>query len=163
MNLRILISLLYILLLTNSQANAQPAKGTSLPDFKFYTLDDKSFTRKNIKEGKKSIIILFDTGCDHCQREIKDIDKHYAEFKNTYFYLVSFDAKQQINKFMSTYGKRLQNKQNVIIMRDTDHQFIPNFQPTKFPAMYVYSVKNKLIEYIGGQKDIKHIIALTKK
>jgi hypothetical protein len=157
-----LLSLIFVLFATVS-SQSQPRKGAPMPDFKFYKLNSAPFTRNDVPAGKKSIIILFDSTCDHCQQEIKDIGSRYSDFKNTNFYLVSFDVKPQIDKFMSTFGKVLNGKPNVVVLRDVGYDFVPKFQPTKFPAMYIFSEKKQLIEYIAGQKDVAYILAALKK
>lgn len=134
-------------------------KDSAMPDFKFFKLEDLSpFTKHDIDSKKKSIIILFDTSCSHCQDEIAAIGKRYADFKRVNLYLVSMDDKASIESFMSFYGKELKSKKNVIVLQDTDRDFLPKFHPTKFPAMYIYSEAKKLISYFAGQKDLKEIV-----
>ena len=164
MNVRSVHPILYVffLLAGCSNAKSQQPKAAVMPDFKFYRLDDTPFTRNDITAGKKSMVILFDTSCEHCQHEMEDIGSRYADFKDINFYLVSLDDKPEITGFMQTFGKELNGKDNVTVLQDKDHLFIPKFLPTKYPAMYIYSAKQQLIEYIGGQKDVEDVIAALK-
>ena len=134
-----------------------------MPRFTFYTYEDATpFTTDDIEHGRKSVIVLFDTNCSHCQAEIDSIGKHYDEFKKVDIYLITLDAKPEIERFMNTYGAALNGKNNVAILLDTNREFIPKFQPTKYPALYVYSENKKLIKYFAGQNDIKEIVKATK-
>lgn len=145
------------------RVKSQQHLGGEMPEFTFYRLKDSSaFTNENIEPGKKSLIILFDTSCSHCQAEMDSIGKHYNEFKKVNFYLVTLDAKPEIATFMNKYGAGLNGKKNVIILLDSAHEFIPKFQPTKYPAMYVYSEKKKLIKTFFGQKDVEEVLEATK-
>lgn len=144
----------------NVKSQVQPQ---TIPSFSFLTLDGKPFTDKNIALGKKSIILLFDASCEHCQHEIKAIGKQYSAFKSVNLYLVSMDDKSEIVKFMNTYGKGLNGKKNVTVLNDPQRQFIPKFGPTKYPSMYIYSETGKLIEYLGGQKEVKEVLAALNK
>lgn len=142
---------------------SQQHQGNEMPDFTFYTLKDSTaFTDEDIEPGKKSILILFDTSCSHCQAEMDSIGKRYNEFKHVNFYLVTLDAKPEIATFMNKYGSGLNGKKNVTILLDSGHEFIPKFQPTKYPAMYVYSEHKKLIKSFFGQKDVEDVLEATK-
>lgn len=144
-------------------AKSQQSSTASMPDFTFYTLGDSlPFTKANIEEGKKSIVILFDVSCSHCQDEIASIGKRFGEFQDVNFYLVSFDDKNAIQRFMASYGKVLNGKSNVRVLQDSAHEFIPKFQPTKYPALYVYSEKKTLIKYFAGESEVGDIIAAAK-
>lgn len=139
------------------------AEGAAMPGFTLYRLNNGSpFTKNDMLKGK-SIFILFDSNCDHCQHEVQAIGKHYSAFKNVNLYLVSIENKEPILKFMASYGKLLNNKKNVTILQDRDRQFISSFQATAYPAIYTYSDKNELLKYFGGQSDIKEIIKAIKQ
>ncbi|MXV51118.1 redoxin domain-containing protein [Pedobacter sp. HMF7647] len=153
-----LCCLVFIMSVGCNQSKSQQYQPPTIPDFSFKTLNDKPFTRADIKSGKKSMIILFDTSCEHCQHEMKDIGNRFTDFKNVNFYLVSMDGKTEIVKFMESYGKKLYGQKNVTVLTDSLRQFIPTFQPTKFPAMYAYAANGSLIEYFSGQHDVNDII-----
>lgn len=126
-------------------AQLQPAK--VIPDFTFYDLKDQLFTQKNLKQSQKILFLFFDATCTHCQYETQLIGSHYQDFKNTVFYFISMDKKQQIIKFMETYGKQLYGKSNVTVLVDLNRQFIQNFTPSQFPALYIYNANHKLLKY----------------
>lgn len=149
------------LLLVAIDARAQPAQ--TIPAFTFFKLNGQQFTDKNLITGKKSVIIFFDTTCHLCQKEITAIGNRFSEFKNTMFYLVSIEEAPQINKFMASYGKKISNKSNVMVLRDYYKQFIPKFMPERYPALFIYGPDKRLIRHFGGPQNINTIIAAANR
>jgi hypothetical protein len=130
-----------------------------LPDFKFVKMDGSAFTKSQIKPLEKSILIYFDPTCDHCQQEVEEIGKRFADFKNASFYLVSRSSKPEVNMFMQTYGKKINGKKNVMVLLDPKNEFMMKFAPKQYPAIYIYS-KGKLLKEFSGITNINEILAV---
>lgn len=143
------------------QAKAQ--QPTLLPQFTFYKLDGKAFSNKDIKQGKKNLLILFDCTCEHCQRETALLNKNYASFKNVNIYMITLDEAYIIPQFFNSYAKGLNTKPNVTVLQDRNHTFIPTFLPTKYPAMFLYSATGKLQLYNSGDGGIKKLLTVVNK
>jgi peroxiredoxin len=137
-------------------AQLTPAK--IIPDFIFYDLNGQSFTQKQIKSSNRILFLFFDATCTHCQYEMQLIGSHYNDFKKTDFYIISMDQKQQIQKFMATYGKQLYGKKNVTVLVDSNRQFIQRFLPSRFPALYIYNAKHQLLKYWDTSIDINEVL-----
>lgn len=137
-------------------AQLQPAK--TIPDFEFYQLNDQPFTQKQLKKQGKILFLFFDATCPHCQYEMQQISSRYKDFKNTSFYIVSMDRKQQIESFMNMYGKALNGKNNVTLLIDTHYQFISRFTPAKFPALYVYNSTHQLLKYWDTSANVDEVL-----
>ena len=61
---------------------AQSAPAQTIPNFKFYKVKSGlSFSNADIPKGKKSVFILFDPGCSHCQTEAGIISENYNKLK----------------------------------------------------------------------------------
>jgi len=129
-----------------------------LPQFKFFKLDGKPFSNVNVNQSKKTLFILFDCTCEHCQREATELNKSYSKFKNVNIYMVTLDEAISIQKFFGTYAPGLNLKPNVVVMQDKNRTFIPTFLPTKYPAMYLYSTIGKLLVFGDGDGGIKKIL-----
>ncbi len=143
-------------------ARAQFTPSPVIPDFTFQTLEGKLFTKKDLASDKKTVFILFDVTCEHCQHEMEAIGKRYSSFRKVALYLVSMDTRPAIEKFMATYGKELYRKSNVTVLQDFKPEFIQKFSPDKYPAIYVYSKTGSLIQFFSGQKDVKDIEKVVK-
>jgi len=149
------------LILTSNSLFAQLIPAKTIPEFTFYKLNGVSFTKKQLKKEGKVLFLFFDATCTHCQYEMQQIGAHYKYFQNTSFYIVSMDRKQQIENFMSTYGKELNGKNNVTVLMDTNRQFIQKFLPSQFPALYIYNSNYQLLKYwdtVGNIDQILNII-----
>ncbi len=150
-------------LILTQDIKAQNGPVKKIPEFTFLTLNGQSFTRNQLKENKKLIIVFLDITCDHCQKEIALIGDHVNEFKNSEFYLVSLNDVNGIKKFMGTYGKKLNGRSNVTVLRDFQNQFIARFKPVQFPALYVFRPDFTLVKYFGQNSDVKEIIKTVNK
>lgn len=153
--------LLVLLLAITCQVKAQ--QPTLLPQFTFFKLDGKSFSNKDLKQGKQNLFILFDCTCEHCQREMKALNANFAQFKKVNIYLITLDEAYIIPQFFNTYAKGLNTKPNVTVMQDKNQMFIPAFLPKMYPAMYLYSPTNKLLVYNSGDGGIKKMIKVINK
>lgn len=162
--IRIVVLLLLPIALSvtkDSFAQVQPAK--TIPEFTFYTTAGQPFTRKNLPVNQKIVFIYFDTTCGHCQEEITAIGNRFSEFKNAAFYLVSIEDPNQIDRFMSSYGKKLKGKKHVTVLRDYYKQFIVKFLPDKYPALFVYGPDKRLIRHFGGPQNLNDIISVVNR
>lgn len=145
------------------ELSAQVTPVNKIPEFTFSTLNGQSFTRNELKKNKKLVIVFFDITCDHCQIELAAIGDHINEFKNAEFYLVSLNQVAGIRTFMSTYGRKLNGRSNVTVLRDFQNQFITRFTPVQYPALYVFGQDFRLIKYFGQNSNVKEIISTVNK
>lgn len=156
------LTLLALMVFYSSSILAQKTPD-SIPDFTFFKLDGTAFNRNQIVKGEHAIFILYDCGCEHCQHELIDIGKHYSSFKNVSFYLVTMDRKQEIEKFMLSYGRFLKDKPNVILLQDKNMEFIPKFKPLRYPGIFVYSSQGKCLYSNSGTTPLQAILSALSK
>jgi hypothetical protein len=83
---------------------------------------------------------------------------NFDKFKNANFYLVSQQDPALVNEFMNTYGKKMQNKTNVHVLLDRNYEFLQKFNPSQYPATYVYGQDRKLKSFHDGARPIAQII-----
>ena len=142
--LKLIIFLLCLLAAFESPAQT-PAQ--TIPEFTFYRLDKTPFTNKNVTNGKEVLFIFFDVTCDHCQHTISTLNKRISECQKISIYLISLEDKIAITKFFNQYGKNLPGQKNVTILQDSKEQFITQFNPRKYPSVFLYSAQKKLRLY----------------
>ncbi len=130
------------------------APAETIPDFNFLRLNKSSFTNNNLEPGKMLFFIFFDSECEHCQRTIQHVNQHYQDFKKAAIYLITLDNAENINRFMSKYGNKLISKKNVTLLQDFKNEFIWKFRPRKYPSIFLYSAKKKLILYDDDEKSL---------
>ena len=156
-----LLSLVFFLAFIFDSAKGQ-TPAASIPDVSLSTLAGKPFLTKNIVAGKKSLFVFFDANCDHCQRAVSTISSRYTDLKAINLYLVTLDSKPVLQSFMSSYGKNLQNKKNVMLLQDLKYQFIPHFKPKKYPGIFLYSPQKKLVLYTNDEREVDKVISAAK-
>ena len=133
-----------------------PAK--TLPDFEFSRLDNSSFTKRNMVRGRISFFMFFDPDCEHCQRAIKNIDSQYRSFEKVAVYLISQDNEEKMKGFLNQYTKHLKSQKNVLLLIDNKNQFIVKFKPRQYPAMFLYSMDNTLIDYEDNSETVFRLV-----
>lgn len=131
-----------------------PVKGTDMPKAIFYKADGKTFATAQITTDSKSLLMLFDATCEHCQKVVANLSKRNAELTHINLYLISQDEFRSINYFMDNFGKSLKTMKNVTVLQDRDHVFIPLFHPRQYPALYLYGKDKKLEFYSSDERDV---------
>lgn len=158
-------TLLFALFLTTFSITAMaqsPQVGTDMPKAVFYKTNGTNFSTDQIPKGTKSLIMLFDATCEHCQKVARNISKRSKELNNVNFYLISQDEMRSINYFMDNFGKLLKTMKNVTILQDKDHVFIPMFHPKQYPSLYLYGKDKKLEFYSCDERDVSKFFSRIK-
>jgi len=153
---------LIILSLITSEVTAQ-TPALTLPGFTFYELNNTLFTEKNIQQNKMLFFFFFDPDCEHCQHAMRNLNEHYADYKTAAIYLVSLSDKERVRHFMNEYGSNLKNQKNVTLLQDPKNQFLENFKPRRYPAMYLYSAEKKLVDYEDNEDSMFRFINQLNK
>lgn len=103
-----------------------------------------------------TILILFFSDCDHCQREAKAIHERIDAFKNYTVYFISSDSLKDIQKFADDY--QLNAIPNVKFGNTEVAMVIRSFGAVPTPSVYIYSSQKKLVKQFNGETDIEEII-----
>jgi peroxiredoxin len=124
-----------------------------LPKMAITTLDNSQLAINEL-EGN-NILILFQSDCDHCQREAKEIREHLNSFREYDIYFISADQFQAIQKFGSDYD--LIGHKNIHFAVTTVDEVIKNFGSIPTPSVYIYSEK-RLVKKFNGEVAIEKIL-----
>jgi peroxiredoxin len=110
----------------------------------------------NIRELKgKTMLILFQPDCDHCQREAQEIRKHLDQFDEYSLYFISAGEMPAIEQFGRTYD--LLGHSNIKFAATTAENVLSNFGPIAAPSIYIY-VDQKLVRKFNGEVGIDLIL-----
>jgi hypothetical protein len=104
----------------------------------------------------KIVIILFQTDCDHCQREAVAIQENISAFKPYSLYFITTSSRQQIDTFAKEY--RLADYPNVHFCLTTSQSILDNFGPIDAPSLYIFSSDRKLVKSFNGETPIGEIL-----
>ena len=154
------LAILICFLFSYSGVSAQ-VPANSVPGFTFFKMDGKRFKNNELTLGKKSVFLFFDATCIHCQKAISFFNKHHSELKHTSTYLISLDAKATMQAFLKKYAGSLLKDKNVLTLQDMNNEFILKFKPRKYPSMFLYSEKQKLLFYDDEEKNAPKLLQLV--
>ena len=124
-----------------------------LPKMIITSLDESKINVHALKE--KTILILFQPDCDHCQREAKEIRENLDAFKEYTLYFISADQMASVQKFSEDYG--LSGHSNVRFALTTVDDVIRNFGGIPSPSVYIY-IDQKLVQQFNGEVTIGRIL-----
>lgn len=128
----------------------------TIPQFTIFNVKDSStFTRDNLKKKKPTIFILFSPECEHCQREIKELEAHIDRFKNAQIIMVTYLAFAEMKKFYSDY--HIANYPMITMGRDAKYFFPVYFKLRNMPSIYVYDKKGNFKKAFEGSVNVLKI------
>ena len=157
-----LLSFCFVLIACSSRGN-HDRENTSvsvdatvdLPNITLTKLNGERLQGKDLL-GKKSILILFQTDCDHCQREAKQIKAHLQSFSEYQLYFITNASATEVGKFAVDY--ELSEKSNVIFALTDVQGILNNFGSIPTPSLYIYDAAGKLLRKFNGETDINLIL-----
>lgn len=128
----------------------------TVPEFSFQTLNNKGFTQEGLTKNEYKLFVYFNSDCDYCQSEAKQISNNLPQFKNTQLLFVSFEPIKGIKQFAKTYN--LLDKENITFLQDKEMLFEELFDAKSIPFILLYSKDNLLIEKYKGAAKIDNIL-----
>lgn len=157
-----LLSYLSFNVISKAKEKKQIAKELEIiPEFEFLTVEQKSFTKANLKPKTNSIFIYFNSECDFCQHEAQSISDNLDNFKNVQFIFLSTEPIETIKQFAEQYN--LNNKQNIIFLYDNLDTFSNRFDANSIPYLLVYDKNQKLIKKHKGQFNANGILRVLQQ
>lgn len=131
-----------------------------LPNFKFFNLQNKPFTKDSIPANKKTVLLFFNTTCEHCQYETEKIIKSNKQLQSANFLFVSTQSQKELLQFDSIYHTT--SFPFIRLLRDSSNIFYQAFGTTIVPSSFIYDSKGLLIKKFTGEVKIETIINLLK-
>jgi thioredoxin-related protein len=126
-----------------------------LPNMRLVGLDAKQFNAQSLK-GKRTVLILFQPDCEHCQNESKQIAERLDKFAKYELYFVSTAAIPEIQKFSVDY--KLAGKPNIHFAKTEVQQIIDSFGPIPAPSIFIYSENGEQLNSFQGEMEMDVII-----
>jgi len=136
----------------SKDANAD-ASQNDLPPLAVTTIAGKELKLQEL--NGKVVLILFQTDCDHCQREATAIQQNISAFKDYSLYFITTTAQQEIETFANSY--KLSGYENVHFCKTTGQAILEKFGPIDAPSIYIYS-DQKIVKSFNGETPINEIL-----
>lgn len=129
-----------------------------LPELPFTQLNGVKVVAKNLKG--KTMLVLFQPDCDHCQREAVQIREHLAAFDGYDLYFVSDAALPQLDRFAKEY--KLNGKPNIMFAQATSNDILRTMGNIQTPSMFIYTAEGSLVKSFIGETPIEEILAVLE-
>jgi cytochrome oxidase Cu insertion factor (SCO1/SenC/PrrC family) len=125
-----------------------------LPAIRLTFPDGKKTTAREL--GGKTVLVLFQTDCDHCQREAEQIAAYSKSFEQYKVYFISSSPMSEILKFADTY--HLSNKPNFYFAETPFDDVVNIIGPIETPSLYIYSTDRRLVQSFNGEVAIEVVV-----
>ena len=139
---------------SKKQAESPKQEINEFPYLNYNTLNGEPSSTRNLPGS--SILILFNTDCDHCQREAGEIAEKNEAFKNYELLFIASDSVHHILNFAKTYN--LADKANVKFGRAEGQDVYTNFGSISTPAIYIYNRERKFVKSFLGETPVEELI-----
>jgi thiol-disulfide isomerase/thioredoxin len=134
----------------------------TFPPVKLLLIDSSHFfTKADLSDKKKTMIVIFNPQCDHCQHEAETLSQQLDKLSKVQILMVSTAPLWEIKAFAANYN--LANKPAVQFAQDT-HFFLFSFYNLRsLPFHAFYDKKKQFISAKEGSMTIdKILVALSK-
>jgi len=156
----VIIILIYQILAISKQQNIRNDRVAHLPLFELKKTNGIIFSNSNLRKGVPVIFIYFNSECDLCQVEAKDLVKNIREFKDVQLVFVSFERVSQIVMFKMTYSFDIYD--NVVFLCDYKKTFSETFGVRILPSSIIYDKKGKLVCRNNGAVKVEYLLKVLK-
>ena len=136
------------------QAEVVGVQQNDLPAIRLTFPDGKKTTAREL--GGKTVLVLFQTDCDHCQREAEQIAAFSKSFEKYKVYFISSSPLSEILKFADTY--HLRDKPNFFFAETPFDDVVSIIGPIETPSLYIYSADRKLVQAFNGEVAMEVVV-----
>jgi thioredoxin-related protein len=133
------------------QAEVQQSE---IPPLPITSMEGSEFTTRDLKG--KLILIFFQTDCDHCQREAKQIQENLKSFKDYKLYFISSNTFPEIQKFSVEY--KLAGVPNVYFNFSTAENVVRYFGAMSAPSIFIYSDNGRMVKSFKGEAPVDQVV-----
>lgn len=109
---------------------------------------------------KPTLLILFNSGCEHCQAEATQIHKRYREFAAANVVMLTSESLQDAQSFVQHFG--LDSLGMISVGTLSADQVYNAFGHTSFPHLYLYGPDGNLRNEYQGETKIDALLAALK-
>jgi len=121
-----------------------------------FPLFDFDSARLNLSSNRKTIVVYFDSGCDHCQYELDQIFINRNSFKDTDIILMSSELISTIKRFAErNYPRDLANIRFTKINQDEAYE---TFGSLAVPQIFIYGTDGILIREFKGETKLDLVL-----
>jgi peroxiredoxin len=126
-----------------------------LPAIIFRGLDGQLFSLKSLS-GNPVWLLYFNSECEFCQSELKDIQEHNSQLSGVKVVLVSSEKMATLTTFRRQYV--LDSLQNVVLVQDSTRLCITHLGMTTTPSSLLYMANGQRIKKYSGAVKVSVVL-----
>lgn len=151
----IVLSIIYFIAERIAQKKAIVEKIQTLSSSSLFTLDSVQF---NISSPKFTVLVYFNSECEHCQYELSEIKKNMRSFQSSQLLLISSENISEIKKVAVEFDFT-----NAVFLKINREDVFEKFGALSVPHLLLYSSDQKLIKEFKGETKIETILQYLPK
>jgi peroxiredoxin len=128
-------------------------KPDSLPSFTMTLINGEQVMSNSL--AGRVILIFYNPGCDHCQREAEDIRKNLSLFADYSLYFIAASPVETIKQFAKDYD--LATQSNVVFAQAEVLEVMKAMGPMGTPALFIYSEDKQLVKKFDGETKVEEM------
>ena len=140
---------------TNNHKKVVSEQLKVIPNFETFDMDSLKVRHADFN-AKPTIIVYFNTECEHCQYEATQIVKYQDQFKDVNLYMLSAENISQIKAFAHKMG--LDKISNLEMGKITVKESFEVFAFTSIPDILIYNASGQLQKHFKGETKIEAIL-----
>jgi thiol-disulfide isomerase/thioredoxin len=126
-----------------------------LEGLRLFTLDSALHEQTFLHNNKRTLVVLFNSECDHCRSELDELDKNIDLFRTANVLIISAEPIRTIKTFLANYG--FPKEANTYVCKMNAGDVLSSFGTISFPHLIVYDRDNSLIKTFSGETSIAEI------
>jgi hypothetical protein len=103
-----------------------------------------------------TVVMLFNTACEHCHYEVTEIKKSISSFQRTSILMISSEPIKTIKAFAKEYG--LDSEATITFAKINRDDVFETFGSVSIPHILIYDKDRKLIKEFKGETKIEAIL-----
>ena len=136
-------------------------KFPTIPPFTLIGIDSAKFTRDKLAKHKKTMIMIFSPGCDHCRHQTDSMLANMDQLRDVQILMSTYQPFEDMTAFYKDYN--LAKYSNIITGRDFQYFLIPFYKVANLPFLVLYNDKGKLITTFEGTTPVDKLLQAFKQ
>lgn len=141
---------------TLSAKSEQATKLQQRPNLSVVRFISNSKNTPTMIDGKPTLIVLFNSECEHCQYEAEQLQKRHREFAQASVYLLTNETHARAQAFARHYG--LDSLAMMHVGTLTREESYSAFGPTSVPHLFIYGADGQLRKEYKGETKIEALL-----
>lgn len=132
-----------------------------LPNFSYQNIKGSNFIKQDLDKNLPTIFFYFNSECDYCQHDAREIQQNIASLNNIELLFISTEDPEKIEGFALTH--KLDIYDNIYFLYDERGHFSRTFDANTVPFLAIYNKDNQLVKKIKGQAKVANILAALEQ